>query len=478
MKCKKCGTECMQGTKFCPYCGEMTTETKKEDKKIRKKSIVIIGIMILLIVGIIGIFVCKQLSNNWIQKAIQCELDSKYEDAIQFYGRAYLLKPGNDELEEYMSNLYLKWARGLWRLNNEEGALELLQTAKVQTEKMEAQLGAWALEKATCKVYDKTEKYDECGKVIENVEYDYVYDDEGVLLNYSIYKNGILNKEYIYQYNQYGDNVLTINNEYGDNEDSRTYEYVYAYDENGYVIEKKEIDSHGDDSFTKFQYDTVGTIMGYEKYTLQGVLLEKADFDKERLIYTKISYENGIEYSRSTYNRDGQLLTYKNEEREYEYTYDNRGNIVERRFFENSKIYAHYTYIYDKEGLLVKAQRQDGEGKYTYYTVGVDLVRNFITKTPLEIYPSIGDYSYDAEKKLRSYTSYDSDGKVSKICEYEYDDADRLKNYYVYKMDNTDRIVVTERKYDDFENEIEERIYDANGCIETVYYKEYKYIEH
>lgn len=122
MKCKNCGKEILNNSKFCPYCGEDIIKDDKSNKKI-----LIIGMVVILIVAIvIGVFIYSNSSpayEDFLKTAEKYMDEEKYEEAIDYYTKCLEINPKMEEPYEKLYEIYLN-------LGKEDLANEIVEKAK------------------------------------------------------------------------------------------------------------------------------------------------------------------------------------------------------------------------------------------------------------------------------------------------------------------------------------------------------------
>lgn len=175
-------------------------------------------------------------------------------------------------------------------------------------------------------------------------------------------------------------------------------------------------------NYFEYVYDADGLLAGQRQYR-DGVVREVRDYKYAYGLVTeckKNSFDtNGNLYSTTTetYDQYGNLLlsrtTYQDEtkaasEDHYEYTYDEKGNMLENDFYRDGKYMYGYTYSYDADGNRT-AEWADGELQYeSIYTNGG---KNVVTKT------------------------YKDGDEISAILEYEYDEQGNELHYLKTKQE-------------------------------------------
>ncbi|MCM1253269.1 MAG: hypothetical protein NC321_10645 [Clostridium sp.] len=351
-------------------------------------------------------------------------------------------------------------------------------------------------------------QYDDAGNRIELTEYNssgevieqriYAYDEAGNEIAFTQYLNGSLlrayeciydgNKEIYIEYNGGGD--VCAYDEYEYNEagditkakhrrepalDIEDYSaYWYRYNEAGDIEKIICYDESGNVSFWKeYQYDKAGN------------QLSEISYNDDYGVYTRCEhkYDKNGKKIKETVLEDGEIV------QQYEYCYDEWGNITEDDFYTYE--YEYETVYTSRQPVIVyKKEYHDGTltcqseydrtgkeiGKVTYDCDGnilkqisynYDKIGNLIEQT--EVYPSGGTtvmkeiYIYnEADDMTKRVVSVD--GKLRARYEYEYDKTGRQKSYTVYNKDGDICSYSNhEYKYDETGNVISDttQVYDT-----------------
>jgi len=175
-------------------------------------------------------------------------------------------------------------------------------------------------------------------------------------------------------------------------------------------------------NYFEYVYEADGFVASQRQYR-DGVLREIRDYKYAYGLVTeckKTSFDsNGNLYSTTmeTYDQYGNMTlsrtTYQDEtkaasETHYEYTYDEKGNMLVNDFYRDGKYMYGYTYSYDADGNCT-AEWADGELQYeSVYTNGG---KNVLTRT------------------------YKDGDEISAIIEYEYDEQGNELHYIKTKQE-------------------------------------------
>lgn len=185
----------------------------------------------------------------------------------------------------------------------------------------------------------------------------------------------------------------------------------YTYNRVGAVLKEGTAGN-----YYEYVYDADGLVVGQRWYR-DGVVREVRDYKYAYGLVTECK-KNGFDSNGNlasttveTYDQYGNLLlsrtTYQDEtkaacEDHYEYTYDEKGNMLSNDFYRDGKYMYGYTYTYDADGNRT-SERADGELQYeSVYTNGG---KNVLTKT------------------------YKDGDEISSILEYEYDEQGNELHY-------------------------------------------------
>ena len=185
----------------------------------------------------------------------------------------------------------------------------------------------------------------------------------------------------------------------------------YTYNRVGAVLKEGTADN-----YYEYVYEADGLVVGRRWYR-DGVVREVRDYKYAYGLVTecqKNSFDSNGNLSSTTvetYDQYGNLIlsrtTYQDEtkaarEDHYEYTYDEKGNMLSNDFYRDGKYMYGYTYTYDADGNRT-SERADGELQYeSVYTNGG---KNVTTKT------------------------YKDGDEISSIIEYEYDEQGNELHY-------------------------------------------------
>ena len=172
----------------------------------------------------------------------------------------------------------------------------------------------------------------------------------------------------------------------------------YSYDELGRLAETTEVNAEGTARLLdRFGYDPVGNIISRAGAEFTAQIKDEQ---------TENQYNNLNQLTERTIRDGGNNITHQ-----YQYAYDNRGNLIEESDILNSQV---KTYQYDATSRMVLGTNSDGEtSAYSYNGLGV-LVRNTaVTNAAGSV---VTDYAADyTDPSRRNLIAVGSDG-----LEYQY----------------------------------------------------------
>lgn len=329
-------------------------------------------------------------------------------------------------------------------------------------------------------VLSRTE-YAANGEVKYKNEYEYAFDDYGNYISVKKYTDGVLSQEeeYTPANDTYKYTRLTKVTRYRDDGSKQ----VIIYDDNGNITSSTDYDKDGNGLQTTtntFVYDIIGNTLS-RKTHVNGKLVEEYEYSYYANDQTETYLSKTTEYNEdstktvSTFDENHNTLSIEEygENGEltskitYEYVYDENGEIVLKKSFENSELFeeTEYAYVSGNSGRTY-------EYKTTYY-------HSDSTKTV---------YIYDKNDKLLSEEEYDENGLLvsSYTYEYVYDNNGNMifkKQYengkltetseYAYKTDGSSYTYCfkTTTYGEGLSKQI--TVYDENGEIDTfVVYEE------
>lgn len=202
----------------------------------------------------------------------------------------------------------------------------------------------------------------------------------------------------------------------------------YTYNRMGAVLKEGTADN-----YYEYVYEADGFVLSQRQYR-DGVLREIRDYSYAYGLVTeckKSSFDsNGNLYSttKETYDQYGNMTlsrtTYEDEtkaasETHYEYTYDDKGNMLSNDFYRDGKYMYGYTYTYDADGNCT-AEWADGELQYeSVYTNGGKNVTTTTYKDGDEI-SSIIEYEYDEQgNELHYLKTKNEEAQNERISTYK-----------------------------------------------------------
>lgn len=275
-------------------------------------------------------------------------------------------------------------------------------------------------------------KYDKDNNEIENLYWEYIYDENGNLKCDRFYVNGFLSEENEYAVIYYEDgnfdSYLAVNTYYYEDGDK----YVTEYNEDGQEIREITYDKDGNiisEKTWENTYDENGYIINRKQYE-NGVLREErgyavymtddlTDYYLEFRIYYDTNGDKYVtEYDRhdneikdACYDADGNAVY----EYIYEYVY------YEGSFeYENLKMYYNGELVYEEE--YASYEKEVGYEQYTVHYLEKEISYYDGIKNVIEYDKDgneIREIDYDAENNKINETFFDEDGYETIIKEYE-----------------------------------------------------------
>ena len=286
------------------------------------------------------------------------------------------------------------------------------------------------------------------------------YDEEGRLLtkyvtDYVMAQEPFVKETEEYEYDANGNILksLSINEVYG----SSRYE-TYRYDENG----NKTVYMGDDSTVVFYEYDGNGLLVAERAHMADPAAMGDRTWamDNPGDVRMEILY---------TYNDAGQLIEKREpsdyfEDNWFEYFYDDAGNLIEERNFYFGQNSSMKVYDYDENGNCLREEYVSLTGD-TSYDVCYECEyneENVCISRKVFMGGELGsETTYNDNGDTLTFISYD-DGVVSNELHYEYDEEGReIRLEYVNSMDSG----VSEYEYDKKGNRTCGRSYDANGNL-------------
>lgn len=337
-----------------------------------------------------------------------------------------------------------------------------------------------------------TKEADADGNTVREIKTDYTRDELGRVILKKKTENGVLSREYAYEYED--DELYAWSKETRTDYDSDGSKRVSAYWEDGRMISYAEYDADGElvcIETMEYELDEDGNVT-CEKTFVDGVLTEeiRSTYDESGNVTCEKTFVDGvlIREIRSTYDEDGNerfVERYENGVLAETITYsidEEQGHYESNRteYYEDG---GKRSYDYDENGNLIKYVEYDADGNYLYYTryeMTVDADGNEIracydengTITEREVY-SVDE---DGEKYKSNETQYYEDGgKVSIdydengsiVLDVRYDADGNYLHYFRYEdvfNDDGTRVVYTKDENDKL---LYEYRYDGDGNVLT-----------
>lgn len=268
----------------------------------------------------------------------------------------------------------------------------------------------------------------------EDKYYQYVkseFDEAGrVISTTSTYSDGSIEYKYTYNYDENG-NIGVVYERYNSD---RTPSYVCEYDGHKNLTRYVLYTADGSVQYTDiYEYDDSGDLLCEIRqysdteivtmceygYDTSGNLTKKTSYHRDGSIGWVLEYEYDAvgNLTRSTFDSEVQ----------HEFEYDAGGNLL---VHTDLVLVAKYEYEYDENGNLIKDTHYIMD---TWYTASED-------PSAWVKYDS-SEYEYDGNGNLTKKATYDSDGELSKIEEYEWLPATETQYKFeqLFNSQNLDR---------------------------------------
>ena len=325
-------------------------------------------------------------------------------------------------------------------------------------------------------IFNKTvSKYDNSGNIIEVSE----YDKEGILISKKNYKYNSKGSK-IEEVSTYDTTHNPLEPRKNDGPCCET-RYIYNYNSNGKVIEKKEVFENQNTFLSQsYKYDDKGNKIeevSYRTYPLPekitykydsiGNIIEEVRYDKNGIIYRKLGFE---------YNKNGKKV----EENYFDREYMRRLKIDRKSiniYDPNLKymLTATSTFNYDLKGNLIQVSnffpKDSLESKLIYK---YDLIGNQIENILYNADGTIAwklNYAYDSGRNIIEYTKNRNGFKNKYTCTY--DSFGNIIEYFYYSGSNlSDGYKLVRKhsyKYNSSGDMIESSTYNQKGVLEDRY---------
>ncbi len=325
--------------------------------------------------------------------------------------------------------------------------------------------------------YDTEFVYDENGFLVKEIEKrsygvnvtEYTVNEKGdalttkITFNYDGKENGsVITSEFetVYEYDEEGRQTKVVNTYSNDTSTSKE----YVYNEQGDIIKQTEIDIEGkvNDSRFEYEYFENGKVRKETNILNRfGKSSMRSEYDEHGNAVREYTDENERTYE-YTYNEQGLIATKLQTldgQQMFEYTYDANGNIIKEIRYNpktpDDKI--EYTYTYDdKNNRTTYSVTNNGitdtdKFTYVYDEAGRMLEKTTVTYTGSE---NKTTYEYDANGNQIKVSWIDKDGNIGGYIEHTYDEDNNL--------------IKTVRLYSDRDNEMPYTVnytYNENGIL-------------
>lgn len=286
------------------------------------------------------------------------------------------------------------------------------------------------------------------------------YDEEGRLLtkyvtDYVMAQEPFVKETEEYEYDANGNILksLSINEVYG----SSRYE-TYRYDEKG----NKTVYMGDDSTVVFYEYDGNGLLVAERAHIADPAAMGDRTWamDNPGDVRKEVLY---------TYNDAGQLIEKREpsdhfEDNWFEYSYDDVGNLIEERNFYSGQNRSMKVYDYDENGNCLREEEVSLSGNSSY-DVCIEFEYNEENVCVYRKWSMGGELraetTYNENGDTLTYISYD-DGEISNELHYEYDEEGReIRLEYKNSMNSG----VSEYEYDKKGNRKCGRSYDLAGNL-------------
>lgn len=342
--------------------------------------------------------------------------------------------------------------------------------------------------------YTKCTNYNKTGNEISVTEREHVYDKNGIRIQRKSYGNGVLYRDIIYEATPDGESRKKIDTYYYSDGDKEvvyfdenenetactTYDangdileeltYKYTYDKDGSVILIKEYEGSSLTKETVYSYTTykyAKSITYKSKETLY--------YDDEKDVY--IYDENNDYISITQYGTNGEIVRLS----EFEYIYDDLGNLASEKEFVNGNLTHEYeyscraddpTYTYRSKLVYYEA---DGYKYVTFYDESGYVTKEIYYDNDGEIdYECTHEYTFDDKDNMLSKKEY-TDGKLIREYEYSYKTSNPSETFQSKRTDYYDDSTKRVEIYNENRETVSATEYDAEGNVTYSSTFEYEY---
>lgn len=294
--------------------------------------------------------------------------------------------------------------------------------------------------------------YDNDGEIDYERTHEYTFDNKGNMLSQKEYTDGKLSLEYEYSYktSNPSETYQSKRTDYYDDSTMR----VEIYNENHETVSATEYDAEGNVTYNctfEHEYDDNGELLKIHEYE-NGRLVETreyayyADGSGDTYFNKLIMYYEDSSYRIVVYNTRGSIDSdthYFADSTKFETLYDGNGNTLSETYYDaEGNISEKYTYEYtldDKGNVMLEKEYRDGklysQTEYSYKT-----------DDPEDVYASQRTYYYDDLSK--EVVKYDENGAT--VSEVVYDAQGNVEFSATYENEYDDEgNFINEKKYED-----------------------------
>ncbi len=234
----------------------------------------------------------------------------------------------------------------------------------------------------------------------------YEYDDANNLTKVLTYNlDEVLTAHYEYEYKP-STSLKTKMSCFDESDGSLSWYAIYEYDNNNQLISETEYESNGN-AYSKYVYE----------YNSNGLLSKKYCYEGDETpycIYTYIYDEKKNPLFVNCYDKNDNLTS----KMSYEYSYDNKGNIIKYKEMDSDNLILWYEATYNDKGDRISYKTLNASGvaqSYLTYSIEYDSKGNITKHSSKDAYGNVSlsiDYAYDEYGNVTSEITYDATGNI------------------------------------------------------------------